>query len=67
MFEGNCQKVVKATYCPKTTGDEMSPIIHGIHFMMQRAQGWQDHFVHRETNRVGHSLAKLACSKYGPG
>lgn len=62
IFEGDRQRVVNATNFPKDSRDELTPIIHDIHFMMQQSQGWQVHFHHRETNRVAHNLAKIACS-----
>lgn len=60
IFEDDCQRVVKDANFIKDTRDELSPIIHYIHFMMQRSQGWQVRFDHRVTNRVTHSLAKIA-------
>lgn len=41
---------------------EFSPLIHDIQTLMQERPGWQVGFDFRETNRVAHELATMACA-----
>lgn len=62
LFEGDCLQVARAVYSNRPSEDELSPIIHDIHCMLENAQDWQVCFAPRDANRAAHCLAKLACN-----
>lgn len=63
MFEGDYLQVVKAVSSYKPSEDDLSSILHDIHYMMQWAKGWQVLHDNWESYRIAHCLVKLDCKE----
>lgn len=65
IFEGDCKRVVDAIISSLENSTELSPLIFYVKSIFRHHSSWEVKFAYRDTSRVAHSLAKLACSFSG--
>lgn len=62
IFEGDCKYVINAANSKDEVYSTIYPLITDIKAMMKQHPTWTIQFNNKDTNKVAHHLAKLACS-----
>lgn len=61
IFEGDCKIVINAATSRETINSKLYSLIHDIQSLLSHQLTWKIQLDYKETNKVAHNLAILAC------
>lgn len=62
FFKGDCKAVVNAVNLKELSLSVMYPIVYDIQVLLHNHPHWRVQINQRNSNKVAHNLAKLACT-----